>query len=70
MPLDCGLRLEQKADKRVLNRIARPVGITQQMRGITQELRLELLNGRAHKRIILMGAVGRWRVRIHVLLLL
>jgi hypothetical protein len=65
MPVDSGSRLGQKTDKRVLNCVAGPVRITQQTRGVTQELRLELLDDRAHESGLFMGAVGRWWVRIH-----
>ncbi len=69
MPVDRRLGLGQETHKRVLNRVAGPVGITQQTRGVTQELRLELLDGRAHESGIFMGAIGRWWVRIHVLVI-
>jgi hypothetical protein len=68
MPIDRGVRLRHQAYKRILHHVARPVGVTQQTRRIAQELGLELLDGGAYKRGILIGTVGRWRVRIHVLL--
>jgi len=67
MSVDRRLRLGKKTDKRVLNRVAGPVRITQQTRGVAQELRLELLDGGAHESGVFMRAFGRWWVRIHVL---